>query len=106
MQKVRFGIVGIGNMGTAHCKSFLSGLIKNGELTAICNSRTSKMDAVLALEGAERVAAFTDYRELFCSGLCDAVIIAVPPYDHAKMVAEAFEAGLHVICEKPAGVYT
>ena len=106
MQKVRFGIVGIGNMGTAHCKSFLSGLIKNGELTAICNSRTSKMDAILALEGAERVVAFTDYHELFCSGLCDAVIIAVPPYDHAKMVSEAFDAGLHVICEKPAGVYT
>ena len=106
MQKVKFGIVGIGNMGTAHCKSFLSGLIKNGELTAICNTRASKMDAVLALEGAERVASFTDYRELLHSGLCDAVIIAVPPYDHAKMVAEAFEAGLHVICEKPAGVYT
>jgi len=106
MQKVRFGIVGIGNMGTAHCKSFLSGLIENGVLTAICNSRTSKMEAILALEGAEDVVAFTDYRELLHSGLCDAVIIAVPPYDHAKMVSEAFEAGLHVICEKPAGVYT
>ncbi len=106
MQKVRFGIVGIGNMGTAHCRSFLSGLVENGVLTAICNSRTSKMDAILALEGAEDVAAFTDYHELLHSGLCDAVIIAVPPYDHAKMVSEAFDAGLHVICEKPAGVYT
>ena len=106
MQKIRFGIVGIGNMGTAHCKSFLEGKIANGVLTAICNKRTSKMDAILALEGTEDVVAFTDYRELLHSGLCDAVIIAVPPYDHATMVTEALEAGLHVICEKPAGVYT
>ena len=106
MQKVRFGIVGIGNMGTAHCKSFLEGKIANGVLTAICNKRTSKMDAILALDGAEDVVAFTDYKELLHSGLCDAVIIAVPPYDHATMVTEALEAGLHVICEKPTGVYT
>ena len=106
MQKVRFGIVGIGNMGTAHCKSFLEGKIANGVLTAICNSRTSKMNAILALEGAGNIATFTDYRELLHSGLCDAVIVAVPPYDHATMVTEALEAGLHVICEKPAGVYT
>ena len=106
MQKVRFGIVGIGNMGTAHCKSFLEGKIANGVLTAICNKRTSKMDAILALDGAEDVVAFTDYKELLHSGLCDAIIVAVPPYDHATMVTEALEAGLHVICEKPAGVYT
>ena len=106
MQKVRFGIVGIGNMGTAHCKSFLEGKIANGVLTAICNKRTSKMDAILALDGAEEVVAFTDYKELLRSGLCDAIIVAVPPYDHATMVTEALEAGLHVICEKPAGVYT
>lgn len=106
MQKVRFGIVGIGNMGTAHCKSLLSGLVENGTLTAICNSRASKMDAILTLDAARDVAAFTDYKEMLHSGLCDAVIVAVPPYDHAKMVIEALEAGLHVICEKPAGVYT
>ena len=106
MQKVRFGIVGIGNMGTAHCKSFLEGKIANGVLTAICNKRTSKMDAILALDGAEDVVAFTDYKALLHSGLCDAIIVAVPPYDHATMVTEALEAGLHVICEKPAGVYT
>ena len=106
MQKVRFGIVGIGNMGTAHCKSFLEGKIANGVLTAICNKRTSKMDAILALDGAEDVVAFTDYKELLRSGLCDAIVVAVPPYDHATMVTEALEAGLHVICEKPAGVYT
>ena len=45
MQKVRFGIVGIGNMGTAHCKSLLEGKITNGVLTAICEPKKAKADA-------------------------------------------------------------
>ena len=106
MQKVKFGIVGIGNMGTAHCKSLLEGKIANGELCAICEPKQAKADAILALEGAEEVVAFSDYGEMLRSGLCDAVVVAVPPYDHQSLVCQALDAGLHVICEKPAGVYT
>ena len=106
MQKVKFGIVGIGNMGTAHCKSLLEGKIANGELCAICEPKQAKADAILALEGAEDVVAFSDYGEMLRSGLCDAVVVAVPPYDHQSLVCQALDAGLHVICEKPAGVYT
>lgn len=106
MQKVRFGIVGIGNMGTAHCKSLLEGKIANGVLSAICEPKQTKADAILALEGARNVVAFADYGEMLHSGLCDAVIVAVPPYDHQALVTQALDANLHVICEKPAGVYT
>ena len=106
MQKVRFGIVGIGNMGTAHSKSLLEGKIANGELCAICEPKQAKADAILSLNGAESVVAFADYSEMLHSGLIDAVIVAVPPYDHQALVCQALEAGLHVICEKPAGVYT
>ena len=34
---VRFGIVGIGNMGTAHSKNLLEGKIPNATLTAVCD---------------------------------------------------------------------
>ncbi len=106
MEKVRFGIVGVGNMGSSHAKKFLKGDIANGVLTAVCDLKQSKMDAIAAREGGEALAQFTDYREMFGSGLCDAVIIAVPHYSHPKMVIDALHAGLHVVCEKPAGVYT
>ena len=106
MQKVRFGIVGIGNMGTAHCKNLLEGKIANGVLSAICEPKQAKADAILSLAGAENVVAFSTYEEMLQSGLCDAVIVAVPPYDHQTLVCQALDAGLHVICEKPAGVYT
>ena len=106
MEKVRYGIIGIGNMGSSHSKKFLAGEIENGVLAAICDLNPAKTDAVKALEGAENVAVFTDYKEMYASGLIDAVIVAVPHYDHPRLSIEAMEAGLHVVCEKPAGVYT
>ena len=106
MEKVRYGIIGVGNMGSGHSKKFFKGDVENGVLTAICDLKPAKMEAVKALEGGENVATFTDYKEMFASGLIDAVIVAVPHYDHPKLTMEALAAGLHVICEKPAGVYT
>ena len=106
MEKVRFGIIGIGNMGSSHSKNLLAGKVENGVLTAICDLKPAKTDAILARPGAENVKAFTDYKEMLASGLCDAVIVAVPHYSHPQMTIDALNAGLHVICEKPAGVYT
>ena len=42
MDKVRFGIVGCGNMGTGHTKNFLDGRIPNAEITAFCDINTKK----------------------------------------------------------------
>ena len=40
------------------------------------------------------------------SGLCDAVLVETPHYLHPEMVEECLKRNIHVICEKPAGVYT
>ena len=40
------------------------------------------------------------------SGLIDSVLISIPHYDHPKYAMLAMECGLHVLLEKPAGVYT
>ena len=37
MDKVRFGIIGYGKMGSQHTRAFLDGKIKNGVLTAIAD---------------------------------------------------------------------
>ncbi len=106
MEKVRFGIIGVGNMGSSHAKKFLKGEVTNAVLTAICDLKTEKMKSIAELEGGAAVAQFTDYHEMLASGLIDAVIVAVPHYFHPPMCIDALHAGLHVICEKPAGVYT
>jgi predicted dehydrogenase len=106
MKKVRFGIIGVGNMGYSHAKNMLEGHVENGCLSAVCDLKQEKLDKVKELEGAESVKTFTDYREMLASGVCDAIVVAVPHYDHPCLVIDALESGHHVVCEKPAGVYT
>ena len=106
MEKVRFGIVGVGNMGSSHAAHLLEGKVENGVLAAVCDLKPERIAAIKALEGGEAVASFSDYREMLRSGLIDAVIVAVPHYFHPPIVIEALNAGLHALSEKPAGVYT
>lgn len=106
MEKVRFGIVGVGTIGTQHSKKFIEGKVDNGVLTAVCDLKPERTEAIKALAPDQNIATFADYKEMFASGLVDAVIVAVPHYFHPPISIDAMNAGLHVICEKPAGVYT
>ena len=44
MDKVRFGIVGFGNMGTGHCKYLNAGEIEGATLAAICDIKPAKLE--------------------------------------------------------------
>ncbi len=106
MEKVRFGIIGIGKMGSLHCLRFTHGLIKNGVLTAVCDispERKAWAEKHLASKGVE---FFDDYKSLIDSGKADAVLVATPHYDHPVIATYALSKGLHTLIEKPAGVYT
>ena len=106
MNKVRFGIIGMGNMGTSHTRNFLAGKVPEAELTAVCDINPDRLTAARELIGAAPVSYFSDAEEMMTSGKIDAIIIAVPHYLHPPMAIKGFENGLHVMTEKPAGVYT
>lgn len=104
VQPIRFGIVGMGNMGTAHAKNFLNGEIREMRITAVADIVPEKLEwSEVNLPWAKRYNTAT---ELFESGEVDAVIICVPHYYHPPLVIEALKNGLHAVSEKPAGVYT
>ncbi len=104
MEKLKLGIIGYGNMGTSHARNIAEGKVPNVELMAICDIDPSRKEA--CAKNHPQVAFFDNHEDLMKSGLCDAVLIAVPHYDHPPMAIKAFELGLNVIVEKPAGVYT
>ena len=106
MDKVRFGIIGMGNMGTSHTRNFLEGKMPEAELIAVCDIHPEKLAAARELIGDKPVAYYTDADEMMASGRIDAIIIAVPHYLHPPMAIKGFDYGLHVMTEKPAGVYT
>lgn len=105
MEQVRIGIIGIGNMGSAHAQSIVEGKVEGMVLTAVADVNPARLDWAKEKLG-EDVARFDDASAMMKSGKIDAVIIAVPHYFHPPYAIEAFENGLHVMCEKPAGVYT
>lgn len=116
MRKVKLGIIGIGNMGTNHLKGIVDQADCELVVTAIADRLDNKLESALkyVTDHNEKCpdnvvpvpATFKEGLDLIKSGLCEAILIAVPHYDHPVLAIEGFKAGLHVMCEKPAGVYT
>lgn len=105
MERVRLGIIGIGNMGSGHAKSLLEGKVPEMQLTAVADRLEARREwAQNTL--TDDVTVFEEGEDLIASGCCDAVLIAVPHYQHPELAQSAFAHHLHVLCEKPAGVYT
>ncbi len=103
-EKVKLGIIGIGNMGMSHINNFVAGKMPEIEITCVADIDEKKF--ANAKEKLPEVTCFNTASELIASGLCDAIIIATPHYAHPTIGIEALNAGVHVMSEKPAGVYT
>ena len=105
MKKVRLGIIGIGNMGSGHARNIKAGMCPEIEVTAVADINPARLEWAKA-ELGEDVALFDNAETMLDSGKIDACIVSVPHYDHARYVIECMKRGIHVMCEKPAGVYT
>ncbi len=111
MEKIRFGIIGAGNMGRAHFYNFMGGKIINGYVSAIADLKPEKLDGIKAIaaehpEESAHVQYFGSGDELIAAKCCDVVIIAIPHYFHPEYAIKALRNGMNAIVEKPAGVYT
>jgi predicted dehydrogenase len=105
MDTVRVGIVGIGGMGSNHAGYIARGEVPGAHLAAVCDVEPKRLEwAEQNLPGDVR--RFDSHEELLDSKAVDAILIATPHYQHPPVALRAFERGVHVLSEKPAGVYT
>lgn len=104
MDKVKYGIIGIGNMGTTHLKNFMEGKIDGGCVTCVADLKEDRRNYVK--ETYPNLQIFSSGDELIDKGDVDAIVIVTPHYLHPHFAIKAFEKDISVICEKPAGVYT
>ena len=104
MDKVRLGIIGVGNIGSSHAKNLIEGKVNGMVLSAIADLKPERRQ--WAQENLPGVAIFDDAEKMMESGLVDAIIVCTPHYDHPRLVRLALSKGLHAMSEKPAGVYT
>ncbi|MBC7235449.1 MAG: Gfo/Idh/MocA family oxidoreductase [Chloroflexi bacterium] len=99
MERVRYGIVGTGGMGTGHARTLQK--IEEATLAAVCDIVPSVAEAV----GEEFNVPYTvDYHELIDRDDVDAVVVATPHYFHPEIAIYAMERGKPVISEKPIAV--
>lgn len=104
MSKVRVGIIGIGGMGSSHAGYLSKGEVDGAELVAAADTSGQRLDWVR--DKYPQLKTFDHGDALLDSGEVDAVIIATPHYFHPPYAIAAMQRGIHVMSEKPAGVYT
>ncbi|MGA2498513.1 MAG: Gfo/Idh/MocA family oxidoreductase [Tepidisphaeraceae bacterium] len=98
MEKVRLGVVGLGNMGSHHI-GYLN-TVDGAVLAAVCDAEAART----AKYGQENVRQFSHYQQMIDSGTVDALIIATPHFQHGEICRAAFAKNIHILCEKPLAV--
>ncbi|GBG06888.1 hypothetical protein PAT3040_01429 [Paenibacillus agaridevorans] len=105
MEFMRLGVIGLGNMGKGHIRYILKGDVPGAKLTAVSdNAEAGRQWAKDNVD--EGVSIYADPYEMMDSGKVDGILIATPHYSHPELAIACFKRGLHVMVEKPAGVFT
>ncbi|MDO4285251.1 MAG: Gfo/Idh/MocA family oxidoreductase [Eubacteriales bacterium] len=99
--KLQVGIIGCG--GIANQKHFpsLKSQADKCEMVAFCDILAERAEKAAKEYGTADAKVYEDYRELLADPDIDLVHVLTPNVAHCDIVVAAFEAGKHVLCEKP-----
>lgn len=103
--KIKLGIIGIGNMGSSHANAIKAGKCPDFSIVAIADENIERLSWAKK-EYGEDITYYSNAIDMLDSGVLDACLVAVPHYDHTKYAIECMKREIHVLVEKPAGVYT
>ena len=101
-QVISVGLIGIGNMGSAHASAVGGGRVNGLHLAAVCDIDRERLE--LCMQKNPGVKGYEDWQELVQDESLDAVIVAVPHPLHATIAMAALKAGKHVLVEKPVDI--
>ena len=96
---IRIVIVGAGR-GRSHLRSVRT-LGDRFKLAGVVDLDAARLAQVCAEERVAPELAFASLDEALAAGGCDAVMVATWARTHEPLVAQALEAGAHVLVEKP-----
>ena len=95
--KIRFSIVGFGNIGRRHAVQILQN--PNAELIAVCD-----IDPVSQKHVAAGVAFYSNLEAMLTQTEADVLCVCTPNYLHEPHTVAGLEAGLHTVVEKPMAI--
>lgn len=98
--KVRWGIIGLGQMGQCFAKA--SHPVAHSELIAVASTDESKLKDFVNRHGVKKKYAFKSYSELMNCHEVDAVYIALTNNLHFDMIVQGIDCQKNILVEKPA----
>jgi len=104
--KLQVAVVGCG--GIANQKHFpaLTSQSDKCEIVAFCDIIEERAIEAAKKFGTENAKVYTDYNEMLKDSNIDVVHVCTPNVAHCPITVAAFEAGKHVMCEKPMAATT
>lgn len=100
MNKIRFGIIGLGRLGIQHAKN-ISTKIPNAELIAICSIDENTMSVFKKQYNIKY--SYTNFEDMLLNKEIDALFICSPSGMHCDQIKKGLESGFHIFSEKPLG---
>jgi UDP-N-acetyl-2-amino-2-deoxyglucuronate dehydrogenase len=100
MDKIKFGIIGCGKIGTRHADFLISN--PNAELVAVCDLMEERAKKVA--EKGISTRHYTDYREMLDNNIFHIVNVCVPNGLHPQVSIDAMNSGFDVLVEKPLAI--
>ena len=99
--KLQIGIIGCGGIANQKHLPALKNQADKCEIAAFCDIEIERAQKAAEEYGTEGAGVYTDYRELLKDPEIDVVHVLTPNVAHSEITVKAFEAGKHVMCEKP-----
>ncbi len=100
MKKLKIGVIGLGNIGRVHMENLAK--LEQVEIAGLCDVFRENADKWASVY---QTKAYYAYRDMLDHPGLEAVVIAVPHFEHVAVALEAFDRGIHVLCEKPVSVH-
>ena len=106
MEKLKIGIIGCGGIAKQKHLPALKSQADKCEMVAFCDILEDRAIWACGEYGAPGAKVYTDYQELLKDPEIDVVHVLTPNVAHCPITVAAFEAGKHVMCEKPMAATT
>ena len=99
--KLQIGLVGCGGIANNKHLPALSKMKELCEIIGFCDIIEERAAKAAKEYGTEDAKVYTDYKEMYKDGNIDVIHVLTPNVLHCAATTAAFEAGKHVMCEKP-----
>lgn len=99
--KVRYAVVGAGNIAQVAVLPAFAHATENSELVAIVSGDTEKRSELAKRYQLEHTGSYDDLEAIFERGRIDAMYLATPNTEHKELALRAARSKVHVLCEKP-----